>query len=73
MYVCCHPSNQGEDVRAIQSRVQVGECFWVKRGKALVPGCLVSKDLRVWKAFIDKFFQVWDFSLPFNLTEPKYW
>ena len=45
MYVCCHPSNQGEDVRSIQSRVQVGECFWVKRGKALVPGCFVITDL----------------------------
>ena len=45
MYVCYHLSNQGEDVSAIQSRVQISECFWVKRGKALVPGCLVSKDL----------------------------
>ena len=46
MYVCYHLSNQGEDVRAIQSRVQRSECFWVKKGKALVPGCFVIKDLK---------------------------
>ena len=45
MYVCCHPTNQGEDVRAIQYRMQISECFWVKRGKALVPGCFVITDL----------------------------
>ena len=45
MYVCCHQTNQGEDVRAIQSRVQISECFGVKRGKALIAGCFVITDL----------------------------
>ena len=54
-----------------QSRLQIMECFWVKREKALVLCCLVSKDIRIWKAFLNKSFKVWDFSLPFNLTMSK--
>ena len=68
---CMLSSELGRKFRAIQNRIQIIECFWVKRGKALVLGGLVSKDLRIWKAFLNKSFEVWDFSIPFNLTGPE--
>ena len=61
----------GTKFRAIQIRIQIIKCFWVKRGKALVLGGCASKDLRIWKAFLNKSFNVWDFSIPFKVTGPR--
>ena len=64
--------NQGGNGGHLQLKLDHNdfERCWVNVGLALVLGCLVTKDPRIWKAFLGKSLHGWDFFY-FILTEPK--